>query len=202
MGRPFQRVVGWLGPPLASAFARRDECRVHTAGADSGAGDRPRARPETIARQAAQFAGVDPLGHVAHPIARDLGIFDRVNQGIGGGVDGGADDAVSGPIRSRQSRRVARPNPRRCCRAGGSRPGGAGRGGGRANGGRLQSKPARASRQPRRVSRGLVRSARRVRWRPWSSKLAGASQASNARRSAGHSGSMAAYHAVSRLRPL
>ena len=40
------------------------------------------------------------------------------------------------------------------------------------------------------------------RWRPASPKFSGASQASNARASAGQSESITAYHAVSRFLPL
>ena len=47
-----------------------------------------------------------------------------------------------------------------------------------------------------------VRSERRNRCLPWSSKLSGANQVRKAFSSSGHSASMAAYHAVSRLRPL
>ena len=52
--------------------------------------------PEQFARQAAQFAAVDPLEHGAHPVAQDRGILHRVNEGIGVEVDDGADMAGNG----------------------------------------------------------------------------------------------------------
>src|SRR5579863_2927619 len=49
---------------------------------------------------------------------------------------------------------------------------------------------------------GRVKSDNRVRCQPVASKLVGASQVWNAARRSGHSASIAAYQAVSRLRPL
>src|SRR5262249_50871063 len=55
---------------------------------------------------------------------------------------------------------------------------------------------------PRCLRIGLVRSDSRLRCRPVLSKLSGANHVRKAWRRAGHSVSMAAYQAVSRLRPL
>jgi len=65
-----------------------------------------------------------------------------------------------------------------------------------------ESATGAAPTQPRCLRIGRVKSDSRLRCRPSSSKLAGSSHARKACRSAGHSTSMAAYQAVSRLRPL
>jgi carboxyl-terminal processing protease len=78
--------------------------------------------------------------------------------------------------------------------------GGGGRSGTQSS--RIPSPSTRALHHPRCLRIGPVSSESRVRCRPCSSKLPGASHASKAARKRGHSASMAAYQAVSRLRPL
>ena len=56
--------------------------------------------------------------------------------------------------------------------------------------------------QPRCLRMGAVKSAKGIRCLPCSSKFVGSSQRKKASSRAGHSWSIAAYHTVSRLRPL